>query len=427
MDNLRITVLLAFLAAVPAMGQEPANTKSPEGRWVALHEDGYAAFTASRYADALTDFEASLPLVSTPRERAMTLSDIGYALTELGRPAEALSHLEEALALWRSMEPAGRRAQQVAVTVGSLERTLGRFREAEQTLRAATNATAGSNPDYPVALVALGDLLNEQGRLIESRATFEGALKRMPARDQTRASALIGLGDAESNGGQLQPAIAHLGEALAISKEIKSPELEALALRDLGNTYAWLGDFASAQPLLRKALAIFETVPLMSAQYAGTLVSLGIVYGAENKRALQEDAFMRALKLYGGVADLRSALVFEYLATMRAQQKCFAEAADFATRAYAALKSAFGENSAPAAYALGTVAFVEAEAGDLAQSERDYSGALQILRDRGVLYSTSASGILSGYASVLRKLHRSHQAKILEQQARAFRPGSHSH
>jgi tetratricopeptide (TPR) repeat protein len=411
-------VICAFLTLVPAAAQMAKQS------WVALHEDGYAAFSAARYADALADFETSMPLVSTPRERAMTLSDIGYTLTELGRAAEALAQLEAALALWRSIDPSGHRAQQVAISVGSLERTLGRFREAEQTLRAAIDATSRGNPDHAAALVALGDLLNEQEHFTESRATFEDALKLARARDQTRASALIGLGDAESNGGQLQPAIGHLNEALAISKEIKSPELEALGLRDLGNTYARLGDFASAQPLLRRALAIFETVPLMRAQYAGTLVSLGSIYGAENKRALAEDAYMRALKLYaGGPADLRSALALEYLATIRAQQKRFAEAADFAKRAYAPLKSAFGENSAPAAGALGTVAFVEAEAGDLEQSERDYSAALRILRDGGDPRSNSALAILPGYAKVLRKLHRRREAKMLEQQVKAFHSG----
>jgi tetratricopeptide (TPR) repeat protein len=93
--------------------------------------------------------------------------------------------------------------------VGILERTLGRFRQAEQTLRGTTDATSCGNPDLAVALVAPGDLLNEQGRFTESRATFEDALKLAPARDQTRASALIGLGDAESDAGQLRPAISH--------------------------------------------------------------------------------------------------------------------------------------------------------------------------------------------------------------------------
>jgi tetratricopeptide (TPR) repeat protein len=176
--------------------------------------------------------------------------------------------------------------------------------------------------------------------------------------------------------------------------------------------------------IFNEALAIFETVPLMSAQSAGTLVSIGAIYRAENKRALAEGAFMRALKIYGGApGNLRSALVLEYLAKIRAQQKRFAEAADFANRAYATLKSAPGENSAPAADALGTDAFVEAEAGDLERSERDCSAALRILRRGDIPRSDSVLTISSGDANALRKLHRRHQAKTLEQQVKAFRGG----
>jgi tetratricopeptide (TPR) repeat protein len=427
MDNLRRTVFLALLVTVPVIGQDSAKTKPPKRNWAALHQDGYAAFTHGRYADALADFQTSLPLVSTPRERAMTLSDIGYTLTELGRVAEALAQQQAALALWRSIDPAGRPAQQVAISVGILQHTLGRLREAEQTSRAAVDAIPRDSPDRAVALAALGDLLYEEGLFMESRETFKEALKLLPGRDQIRASALIGLGDAESADRQSRPALAHLREALEISKEIKAPKSEALALRDLANMYLNMADIASAQPLLRRALAILEAVPSMSVQYAGALDSLGILYADENKQALAEDAFTRALQVYEGAPESpRSAVALESMAGIRVRQKRFAEAADFANRAYTVLKSATGENSAPAAAALGTLASVEQEAGDLEQSEHDYSGAIRILRDHGALRSKSASGILSGYARVLRKLHRQPEAKALEQQVKAFRAGRNS-
>jgi hypothetical protein len=60
MDHLRRTVFLAFVAAaaVLAIGQESTQTESAKGKWFALHEDGYAAFSAGRYADGLADFAA---------------------------------------------------------------------------------------------------------------------------------------------------------------------------------------------------------------------------------------------------------------------------------------------------------------------------------------------------------------------------------
>jgi tetratricopeptide (TPR) repeat protein len=422
MDNLRKTVFLAILATVPVIGQDSAKTEAPKRNWAALHEDGYAAFDAARYTDALADFQTSLPLAPTPHERAMTFSDIGYTLTELGRREEALAELQTALALWRSIDPAGSRAQQIAITVGILQHTFGRFREAEQTSRAAVNAIPRASPDRAVALAALGDLLYEEGRFIEARETFEEALRLSPGRNQTRASALIGLGDAESAGGKSTPAVAHLREALEISNEIKAPESEALALRDLANTYIDMGDTVSAKYMLQRALAILEAAPSMRMQYAGTLDSLGIVYAHENKLALAEDAFTRALKVYAGApGSPRSGVALQSMAGIRVRQKRFAEAMDFANRAYTVLKSASGENSAPAAAALGTLASVEQEAGDLDQSEHTYSVAIRVLRDDGVLGSRSASEILCGYARVLRKLHRQQEAKAVEAQVKAFR------
>src|SRR6185312_3956400 len=108
----------------------------------------------------------------------------------------------------------------------------------------------------------------------EARPAFEQALELSPERDRSRASALIGLGDTESNSGRFQPGIARLREALA--------------LRDLGSTYAQAGDFSSALTTLRRALRLLETDPGMRIQYAGTLVSLGAIYSAENKLGLAE-------------------------------------------------------------------------------------------------------------------------------------------
>ncbi len=417
-----ISVLYVLLVAVPGIGQELIQSEFPSSSWAARSANGHSAFTGGRYADALANFQSSLPLASGPEQLAITLSDIGYTLIELNRAAEGLAELEQALALWRTINTGGDRTLQVALTVGMLQRTLGRCREAEQTLRVAADSVSRSNTGGPLALAAFGNLLIQQSRFIEACQTFEKALKLSPGRDQTRASALISLGYAENNCGRSQSAIGHLREALALSEEIKSPQLELLALRDLGDTYAQLGNFVSAQLMLRRALAILETSPVARVQYAATLVSLGLVYGAEKNYVQAEDLFVRALKMYDDkAADPRSAVALQNVAMIRVQQKRFSEAADFANRAYTAVKSAYGENSAPAANALGTIAFVEEKEGDLQRSERDYSSALRILRDDRLVASNSMSGIMSGYGSVLRKLHRKREAKTIERDLKAFR------
>ena len=59
------------------------------------------------------------------------------------------------------------------------------------------------------------------------------------------------------------------------------------------------------------------------------------------------------------------------------------------------------------------------------RSERDYSSALRILRDDRLLASNSTLGIMSGYGSVLRKLHRKREAKAIEQDLKAFAAATH--
>jgi tetratricopeptide (TPR) repeat protein len=413
-----MTALCVLLVVAQGARQESILNERPSSSWAGLHAHGYAAFARGQYADALTDFQSSLLLASGPEQRAITLSDIGYTLSELDRTAEALAQLEQALALWRSLNTGGDRVLQVVVTMGILQRTLGRYRDAEQTFRIASDSASRGSA---VALTTFGDLLNDQGRFIEADQTFEKALKLSPERNKTRARALIGLGYAESNIGHLQTAIVHLREGLALSEEMKSPQLEAFAMRHLGDTYALMGNFASAEVMLKRALTIFEKAPGMRISYAATLISIGQAYGAENKHALAEDAFVRALKLYdGNVTDPRSAFALENLAMIRAQQKRFGEAVDFANCAYAALRSGYGENSTPAANALGTLAYVEEEAGDLERSERDYSGALRILGDDHLRDSNAGLNLMSSYGRVLRKLHRKREAKKIEQQLKVL-------
>src|ERR1043166_5424075 len=140
-----IALLYILLVAVPGIGQEPIRSEFPSSRWAALKTHGDAAFEGGHYADALVDFQTSLPIASSPEQRAISLSDIGYTLVALDRTAEALAQLEQALALWRSINIGGDRLLRVTIMVGVLQRTLGRFREAEQTLRAAADSASRGN------------------------------------------------------------------------------------------------------------------------------------------------------------------------------------------------------------------------------------------------------------------------------------------
>jgi tetratricopeptide (TPR) repeat protein len=357
--------LIAFPLGAQELKQNDATSPAAQD-WTTLRQAGYAAFHAGRYAEAASDFEQALPLARTREQSAAALADIGYSLSELGRMKEAFEKLQPALSMWREIDARGDGAAKAAIWVGNAQRFLGEFAEAERTLRTALDASPRERATHAALLNTLASLLQEQGRSAEAREEFEAALRLSPADRENRMYALIGLGDTERVKREWQPAIEHLNEAITLAKQMRDAGVEAAALRNLGNTYTQMGNFAKAEYLLRRAVAILEGMPALELQYEATLVSVGTLYEAEKKLGLAEDAYMRALGRKGGLdsADARSALPLQYLAILWAHQKRFREARDLANRAYRIMTAAFGARSVSGAGALGTIAVVETLAGE---------------------------------------------------------------
>src|SRR5437764_13601961 len=85
--------------------------------------------------------------------------------------------------------------------------------------------------------------------------------------------------------------------ALALARAQGSVELEAPALRGLGLTASNSGDLATAEPLLRRSLTMFEPgAKAHPQQYAAALACLGSLYRDRRKVSLAEDAWLRALE-----------------------------------------------------------------------------------------------------------------------------------
>jgi tetratricopeptide (TPR) repeat protein len=411
--------LISFALSAQESRQDDAGSRD----WAALREAGYASFHAGRYAEAARDFEQSLQLARTREQRAATLAEIGYSLSELGRMKEAFEKLHEALSMWRQIDPRGPAAAEAGIWVGNADRVMDRFAEAERTLRAALDASPRDDAERAAVLTALASMLEEQGRFTEAREKFEAALRLSPAGGENRVDTLLGLGETERATREWQPALEHFNEAIALARQMRKAGFEASALRNVGNTYLEMGNFAKAEYFLRRALAILETMPALQIQFEETLVCIGNLYGAEKKHALAEDAYMRALSARGGLnaSDARSAMPLQYLALIRAHQKRFQEATDLAYRAYRIMTTTFGAESIPAAGALGTVVVVETLAGEFESAERHYSESLRIMRAQGVLNSDAGLGVMSGYAGALKQMHRVRDFKAVEGQLKTFR------
>jgi tetratricopeptide (TPR) repeat protein len=443
MRTLRIIATFMFACGL-ALCQQPARADEPQSRineprineprineppineqsWAALHEAGVAAYEANRLNDALSALEAALPLATAPAQRAATLNDLGNCLRGMGRSAEALTNLKLAFAAWREVDPRGRYAAQTAMSLASMLRVLDRYGDAEHTLRIALDAHPREKKSEAVLLNSLGDLLREEVRTTEARGLFRTALKLLPDDEAIQIDALIGLADVERSSSEWRAAIGDFNRAIALSREAHRLDTEAIALRGLGKTYCDTGDLARAEPILKRALEMFETVPALRGQSAATLAYLGGVYRDEKKYRLAEDAFTRALDLRGGperAAGPQGAAILELLAGVCALEKRFDDAGRYAAAALAIMKKIFPPDTPPIAGAIGAQAYVDEHAGDLEAADKHYSEALRIMRLNGVANSAIGADYMASHAQVLRRLHRAQDAKSLEIQVKAFR------
>jgi tetratricopeptide (TPR) repeat protein len=407
-----------------ALYRQPARADEPQQTWGTLHDAGVAAYEANRMNDAVSALEAALPLAATPAERAATLNDLGNCLRAVGRTAEAVTNLELAFAAWREADPRGRYAAQTAMSLATIERALNRYADAEHTLRLALDAPPREARRQAALLNSLGDLLREEVRITEARELFNAALKLLPDGGTLQIDALIGLADVERSSSEWRAAIDDFNRAIALSRQAHQADTEAIALRGLGKTYCDTGDLARAEPTLKRALDMFETIPELRTQSAATLAYLGGVYRDEKKYGLAEDAFTRALDLQGGrehAAGPQAAAVLELLAGVCALEKRFDEGSRYASAALVIMKRIFPPDTPPIAGAIGAQAFVDEHAGDLEAADRHYSDALRIMRANGIANSTIGMDWMAAHAQVLRRLHRAQDAKNLEIQVKAFR------
>ena len=423
MRILRPAAIFIFTALAYA---ETPGAEEPKKSWDDLHEAGLAAYDANKFEEAISIFKAALPLASEPKQRASTLNDLGNCLRAEGRHAEGAEKLEQAFSAWRETDARSRYTAQTAMSLANAQRALNRYPEAEQTLRLALQQRPREDASQAALLNSLGDLLREEVRLGEARDLFNAALKIGPDAGPIHVDTLIGIADIERSTSDWKNAIDHWNQAIALSGQSADKAAEAIALRGLGKTYCDMGDLSRAEPLLKRALSMFDALPELRGHSAATLSYLGAVYRDEKKYAMAEEEFTRALDLLGGFEHARgpqAAVVMELLAGVLALEKRFDDGARYAVAALRMMQAWFPVDSPSVAGAIGAQGFVALRAGDLEAADRYYSEALRIMRLNGIEGSTIGTDFMTERAQVLRRLHRSHDAKSLETQIKTFRQG----
>jgi tetratricopeptide (TPR) repeat protein len=192
----------------------------------------------------------------------------------------------------------------------------------------------------------------------------------------------------------------------------------------MGNAWLDSGDLAQAEPLLRRALNIFETLERpQPEQTSDVLASLGFLYRMEKKPGIAEDALTRALDMKRatlGPTHPQITPILAMLADIWSQNGNSEKAQALAQESIRILVDRFGEQSYPVAVALANAAEIELRAGHNEAAAERYGHAWRIFREPGAERTVVMARVIDRYAALLRRMHRGRDAQLLLAEARTI-------
>jgi tetratricopeptide (TPR) repeat protein len=392
--------------------------------WATAYDAGLSASRRHGDEEALAFFERSWDTSVTSDQRGASATGLGETYRRLGRTKEAKEWLDRARQAYSTDPRLGSKLAATTADLADVYRATADYPEAERLLREALVSPACDSESKGLIRNNLADLLREEGRSTEAQPLFKESIDTNAVSWKQRFSALIGLADIDRQKGDWEASVNQWNEALEICRRELDAGAEAVALHGLGMTWLQAGETARAEPLLRRSLWIMESNSDMPPeQLASAHSGLAELYRSENKLALAEDEWSRALRIDRtvlGDAHPQVAVLMEMLADVYSARGEFGLARDYSTRAAVTMSSSFGENSMPVAVALVNFAAVEHRASALDAAAKDYERALDIARLHPE-YRALQVLIIQRFADLLKAMHRPREAKALDIEARSFR------
>jgi tetratricopeptide (TPR) repeat protein len=299
----------------------------------------------------------------------------------------------------------------------------GDYTGAEKALRKAIEDRGADSPATADLRTALGDLMREQGKDGEASALFSSVLHAPQSTWKQQMVAHMGIAGIEGSAGATETSVAGWNNAISLARNNQDALAEAIALRGLADTWLVAGETSKADPLLRRSHRMLESNPDTKPwQMAATLMVMGDSYRAQDKLAMAEDAWSRALDLERkafGESHPQVAFIMGHLSDVYSARKQFDLAREYAARAVDVMKVTCGENSLAVAAALTNAATVEQRANALQTAADTYDKALRIARTHPE-NSTLGPRIVHRYVTVLKAIHRDRDAKALALEAKTF-------
>jgi tetratricopeptide (TPR) repeat protein len=360
---------------------------------------------------------------------------LGSASLDLGDYPQAIAMLGDARRIW---EAAGVEGDIYLRTLHLLASALGesnRLPEAWPILdRALSTGRRVPRPQNDVIIGALlatagsfhlraGDVIKAKEALVEAKELLRHRSPSPPA----LTTALRGLGLAHMLEGQMDLARQCFTEAQAASRAMGENSLYyAIALANLGNFYVADGDPARAQPLLVKALHIYElTVGPDCAEIAPVAAGLAAVAIADRRFALAERYLDRAadisIRSFGKVS-IQLAEVWYVTGWLRLRQRNPVQAQRFLEEANGTFRNVYGEAHYKVADCFLLLGEAYAQQNQQALAEGAYRESISRFESLLGGRHPKLAEALQQYAKVLKKSDKA-GARILERRANGILRG----
>lgn len=265
-----IAVLLA--TPVTADAQLRADVASQATKAFDDHVAGAKSSMTSDPATALSRATAALaaaptgPTLEAPIRAATAQWLQGEALLRLNRPADALAPLERALAVVAERQPNSNLHGRLLMARAGAQADRGRTAEALAAFEAAHRLFQAANDrrGQALALQNIGAIYQDAGEYERVLQCYAEAAKVYPDEPELLVSAHNNRGNALKELHRYAEAETAFQNALAVSRELESPVLEARILTNLAAVLMKMGRLQLAETRLRQADRIAERDPAAS-------------------------------------------------------------------------------------------------------------------------------------------------------------------
>jgi tetratricopeptide (TPR) repeat protein len=388
MSRGRSLVLVLCLVAPLLAAQDNAS-------WETKYEQGMAAYEAGNYAQAVPALTASLDLARKfpqPDARAVKSAHTLALVYQLqGDLAQAEPLFREAKRTVEALGPQGATLEGYVLDgLGELLLDQGRLKEAEPLLRkSADTCRASLGPAHLCTLTAtrhLGVLLTIKGSTSEAEGLFRNILDTVSQNPDLpsdfQAGCMANLATVYIKEGRYEPAEQLLGQSRELSEKNggAGPALADI-LVDLGELYRIENNPSRAEPVLKKALHIYEAAN--DPQQAAALSELGLTALAEGKYAIAKQHLRQSLRIYQhllGSAYVLAARVKAGLAEAFLGERNYSEAKSLIQEAMTTERKTLGTDNSSIARLLMIAGKIEEGEHQASQAAEYYRQAVDIYR-----------------------------------------------